>query len=140
MVDEKGIGRKSRGGAPIGNRNAAKGGLLRGALRRELQRTIDGEKRILRVARALVDRAENGDVQAFREIADRIDGKAGILDDVDSGGLQVVVMRLSAGGQTLEHISASAPLTALMQGHVVNRAIAAPELLEAPVDGDNTTR
>jgi hypothetical protein len=61
-------------GAPIGNQNAKEGRIWRDALRRAL--LADDGKRLRKIADALVDKAEEGDVAAIREIGDRMDGKA----------------------------------------------------------------
>jgi len=48
-------------------------GLVRKALE---QKNNDGEQIKMAIAQALVDKAMDGDVQAIKEIGDRIDGKA----------------------------------------------------------------
>lgn len=63
-------------GAPIGNDNATKGKEWRNAIRRALAHkhgsVSDG---LLAIARQLVDKAEEGDITALKEIGDREDGK-----------------------------------------------------------------
>ncbi len=46
----------------------------------------DDVKRLRAVARALLDKAESGDVAAIRELADRLDGKVtqGVTNDDDT--------------------------------------------------------
>lgn len=61
-------------GAPVGNKNATKNKLWEEALRRALL-AEDGRK-LRDLADKLIERAQNGDVQALKEIGDRIDGKA----------------------------------------------------------------
>jgi hypothetical protein len=48
------------------------------ALRLEILNAKDDHKALRRVARALIDKAGTGDVQAIKEVADRLDGKATI--------------------------------------------------------------
>lgn len=60
-------------GAPKGNRNAAKGKLFEGVLRRALMEN-DGEK-LRKIAEMIVSKAEAGDLMAARELMDRLDGK-----------------------------------------------------------------
>lgn len=71
-------------GAPFGNKNAANAArnsvsrpriwsaALRSAM---LERSEKGGKRIRKLARALLDKAESGDVAALKEFGDRIEGK-----------------------------------------------------------------
>lgn len=60
------------GGQP-GNKNARKGREWREAIRRALARDRDA---LDRLARALIKKAEEGDMTALKEIGDRLDGKA----------------------------------------------------------------
>ncbi len=60
------------GGAPKGNNNATKNKPWADAIRRYL--TQNPDKRELIIKR-LFDMAEDGNLQAIKEIADRIDGK-----------------------------------------------------------------
>ena len=72
------------GGAPKGNNNAGKGRDWRDALHyviAERGRKEDGDdaayiKGLRAVARKFMDAVEEGGVSEFRELADRIDGKA----------------------------------------------------------------
>ncbi len=59
-------------GAPKGSRNAAKGKIWSEALRRAL---LKDRKRMDRLALALLDKAESGDIPALKEVGDRIEGK-----------------------------------------------------------------
>lgn len=61
-----------RGGQP-GNKNATKNKLWEDALRRAL--LAEDGKKLRTLADKLIERAENGDVQALKEVGDRIDGK-----------------------------------------------------------------
>lgn len=62
-------------GAPFGNQNAAgpRDRVFSDALRRAVL-AKDGE-RLRRMADSLIEKAEQGDVSALREAADRIEGK-----------------------------------------------------------------
>ena len=63
-------------GAPIGNDNAAKGKEWRNAIRRALAHKHGSvQDGLLAIARQLVDKAEEGDLTALKEIGDREDGK-----------------------------------------------------------------
>jgi HPt (histidine-containing phosphotransfer) domain-containing protein len=48
---------------------------FRDALRRAVMEADGDEKKLHRIARALVSQAASGDVSAIREVADRLDGK-----------------------------------------------------------------
>lgn len=48
---------------------------FRDALRMEIADAGVNHRKLRRIARALLDKAGKGDVQAIREVADRIDGK-----------------------------------------------------------------
>ena len=61
-------------GAPKGNQNAAKPGkLIADTLRRV---AVQNPERIRKACEALLDKMEEGDIAAFREFADRVDGKS----------------------------------------------------------------
>lgn len=63
-------------GAPLGNKNGANGKQFRQALRRALAHKHGSvEDGLLAVARKLVEAAEQGEMAALKEIADREDGK-----------------------------------------------------------------
>jgi hypothetical protein len=66
------------GGAPLGNQNAAKSRLFEQAIIRAIkQRDLkegDGET-LRKVAEALIDLALGGNVKAFSEMRDTVDGK-----------------------------------------------------------------
>lgn len=59
--------------APKGNKNAEKGRLFEGVLRRALMEN-DGKK-LRQIAEMIVDKAVSGDMIAARELLDRFDGK-----------------------------------------------------------------
>lgn len=64
-------------GAQPGNANYRKGRLFASAIAAalELPSRADQKKRIDAIAEKLVSMAEEGDLQAIREVADRLDGK-----------------------------------------------------------------
>lgn len=67
-------------GAPKGNNNAAKGRRFARVLTQRLETRGDLEK----VIDVLIDKALDGDMQALKEVADRIDGKAKESIDLSS--------------------------------------------------------
>lgn len=78
--------------APLGNNNPGKGKAFAGALRRALYEAGTDRERLLDIAEALVAKAESGDLQAIKEIADRLDGKVpqGLEHSGPDGGAMVV--------------------------------------------------
>lgn len=80
--------------------------LMRDALILELSEKINegrdkGSKKLRLVARALIDKGLTGDVQAIKEINDRVDGKAPqALTDPDGGPLSVKIISFSAHDHT----------------------------------------
>jgi hypothetical protein len=63
-------------GAPLGNDNATKGKEWRNAIRRALAHKYgSASEGLLAVAAKLIDKAEEGDIAALKEIGDREDGK-----------------------------------------------------------------
>ena len=65
-------------GAPHGNLNSARGREWTSALRRAMAHRGDGDYRttLLKIANSVVEKALEGDRDAWREIAEREDGKA----------------------------------------------------------------
>lgn len=66
---------------------------FRDALRMELAKLQDNDQRGLRkIASALIEAAEGGDMQAIKELADRVDGKVpqAVVGDSDSDPINVV--------------------------------------------------
>lgn len=64
--------------APIGNQNAVKGREWTAALRRAMAHKANGDYRetLLKIAESVVEKAMDGDREAWREIAEREDGKS----------------------------------------------------------------
>jgi hypothetical protein len=64
-------------GAPVGNQNAKVGREWREALRRAMAHKADGDYRdtLLQIAAGVVDKALEGEKEAWQEIANREDGK-----------------------------------------------------------------
>lgn len=75
-------------GAPIGNQNAVKGKRWQKALERQLARMGDGDmdRGLDKVAGYVVKAAVDGDKDAWKEIGDRIDGKA--VQETQLGGIE----------------------------------------------------
>ena len=67
-------------GAPLGNQNSTKSKRLWGETIRRV--AIQEPERLRRIAEALYDKAAEGDIQAAREIGDRLDGKSPATLDV----------------------------------------------------------
>lgn len=77
-------------GAPLGNRNGAKENRLWGETIRRAVTQHNGKK-LRDLADQLIKKAEEGDIQALRELGDRIDGKpAQAIVGPDNGPLQVM--------------------------------------------------
>ena len=68
---------KNKGGPPLGSKNhKPRPRIWTDALRKALAiRDEKGKKRIYKLARALLDNAEEGDISALKEFGDRIEGK-----------------------------------------------------------------
>ncbi len=90
-------------GAPVGNNNAGKSKDWEAAIRRAL-----GKNRLAleRCAMALVRAAEGGDMQALKELGDRLDGKP--KQDVGIEASLTVRGRVSAEPMTVEAWQADA--------------------------------
>lgn len=66
-------------GAPLGNQNARKGGwrdALIAAANQQVEGAPEGRRKLHAIADKLVALAEAGEVQAIKELGDRLDGKA----------------------------------------------------------------
>ena len=65
-------------GAPLGNQNARKGHWTE-AITAAVQKEVDpatGRRKLHAIADKLIELAQDGDIQAMKEIGDRLDGKA----------------------------------------------------------------
>lgn len=81
-------------GAPKGNTNAKNKGIWRDAIRRALAKHKDA---LDACANQLVAAAMSGDLQALKELGDRLDGKPAqsmALTDPDGGPLRIVAGQL----------------------------------------------
>ena len=76
------------GGAPAGNRNAAKAKLWEQAIKRAIARKANGDINhgLDTLADKLVAAAESGDQWALKEIGDRLDGKPAQAITGEGGG------------------------------------------------------
>ena len=76
-------------GRPPGAQNKDKP--FRDALRIEIAAAGEDNKALRRIATALLDKAATGDVQAIKEVADRLDGKVpqAIVGDDEAPAIQV---------------------------------------------------
>ncbi len=78
---------------------------FRDALRMEIAAAGDNHKALRAVARALLEKATEGDMQAIKELADRTDGKVAqaIVGDSDADPINIVqtierrIVRASSG-------------------------------------------
>lgn len=62
--------------APVGNKNAAKAKVWSAAIQRALDKRVSERRAALdELAEKLIDMALGGDMAAFREIGDRLEGK-----------------------------------------------------------------
>jgi hypothetical protein len=82
-------------GAPAGNTNAKSAKEWQQALRRAMAHRAEGDyrKTLEKIAGAVVDKALEGDKDAWREIAEREDGKAAqmIAGDPDGAPIQAAI-------------------------------------------------
>lgn len=80
-------------GAPKGNKNAVKENRLWGETIRRAVSQANGKK-LRAIADKLIDLAEEGDIQAIKELGDRLDGKpASTVDIGNKNGEPFVVGR-----------------------------------------------
>ena len=65
-------------GAPLGNQNAAKGRAWRDAINRALAKRsrVDAKEALDDLAEKFLAKCDEGEMQGFRELGDRLDGKA----------------------------------------------------------------
>lgn len=82
-------------GAPLGNQNARKGKFGEAvSLAVEVEDPVSRKRRLHNIAEKLVELAEAGDMQAIREIGDRLDGKPKQQIEAtgaDDGPIKIVV-------------------------------------------------
>jgi hypothetical protein len=82
-------------GAPIGNTNSSKNNRLWAETIRRAVVQSDG-KRLRKIAEALLDKAQEGDIAAIKELGDRLDGKSVQATDVSmNGSMRFEVVGLS---------------------------------------------
>ena len=67
-------------GAPLGNQNSSKSNRLFGETIKRIVTQSDGEV-ARKIAEALILKAQDGDISAIREFADRVDGK--VVQQID---------------------------------------------------------
>jgi DNA-binding GntR family transcriptional regulator len=80
-------------GAPVGNQNAAKGRRWAAAIERALAKRAgkrslkDAQEALDELAEQFLDAVSQGDISAFKELGDRLDGKAhqAVTHDGDVG-------------------------------------------------------
>jgi hypothetical protein len=87
--------------APKGNRNAAKGHMWAGAIRRAL---AEDREALQEIARKLVSKAKEGDLAYIKEIGDRLDGKAAQSLEL-SGGFEMLKSANELTDDDLAHIA-----------------------------------
>lgn len=79
-------------GAPKGNSNAVKGKMWSDAVRKAIKQG----KKLDKIAEKLIGMALEGDMQAIKEIGDRLDGKATqAITGEDGGPLTVEIIRFA---------------------------------------------
>lgn len=80
-------------GAPVGNKNAAKGRLWADAIKRAVARKYNGDLNhgLDKLAEKLVEAVSNGDLPAIKEFGDRMDGKPAqaIVGDDDAPPVKI---------------------------------------------------
>lgn len=84
-------------GAPLGNQNAKKGKAWAEAIRRAIREKYDGEDweaKLAKLAKELVDAAGEGDMQALKEVGDRLDGKPSQAVDLGSDPDRPVIQKV----------------------------------------------
>ena len=90
-----------------GNQNNAPGRPFSDTLRTVL--FTDKKKRMTAVVHALVAKAEEGDIPAIKEIADRIEGKVALQIQANSTLTVIDAELLREAGALLQHIGADLP-------------------------------
>ena len=72
-----------------------------------------GETRLNRIALALIRTAMEGDVPAIKEVAERLDGRASLIDGEDAASLllaSIKVMFINAGQDSDSEVPREAPM------------------------------
>ena len=88
-------------GAPVGNQNASRSGgrIWAAAIERALERRKPANERVKAIdelADALLNKCADGDLQALKELGDRLDGKpAQVVSGVDGGPLTIQIVRFA---------------------------------------------
>lgn len=89
-------------GAPVGNQNAAKAKMWRAAIERALDAKGAGDRlaALNELATKLLERCEEGDLGALRELGDRLDGKPAqaIVGDDDLPPVQQAIRVIFGNG------------------------------------------
>jgi hypothetical protein len=88
--------KRNKGGAPVGNKNGVRGHVWRQAIIRALAHKASGsaDDALFKLAQRLVNMASAGDMQALREIGDRMDGKpAQIVANDDGEAFRIETIR-----------------------------------------------
>lgn len=82
-------------GAPIGNNNPTKGKLWQAAINRALEKRSrkDAKDALDELAEKFLGKCDDGDMSAFRELGDRLDGKPTqtIAGTGENGGIELNV-------------------------------------------------
>ena len=86
--------------APQGNQNAKKAKIWSDALRKELDGNQNAAK-LRKLARKLIEMAEEGNIQAMKEIGDRLEGKpAQAIEGTGTDG-EIIVKLAKSDGEIL---------------------------------------
>lgn len=87
--------------APEGNKNGENGKRFRLALERAIAEQSKGQDKwlaLVDVAKKLVEEANNGNISAIKEVADRLDGKSAqavAVTGADGGALVIQVLKFA---------------------------------------------
>jgi predicted sulfurtransferase len=96
-------------GAPLENKNAAKGKIWSDAIRKAVNEVIEDEegkpRKLVKLARKIVDKGLEGDITAIKEIGDRLEGKVLTQLSISSTTLVIDASLLSEAGKLLEIIA-----------------------------------
>ena len=93
-------------GAPLGNRNSAKGrqwyDALQWALKRYESSSIKRNQALRAIAKGVVERAINGDKDCWQEIGNRLDGKPTQAIEAGDGDVIMLIRRVVADPDYIE--------------------------------------